>query len=641
MREPRNPFLLRRSERIESDFQFLRLFGPGVLDILPNTRTWENVHFLRSAPGGGKTSLMRLLTPVSLLTLYAQRGMEDCKELYQKLQELRALGEAGPRLLGIMISCARNYATIADMDCSVAQRQRLLFALLDARITLTALRSALLLRKLDYPKDLAMVRFEQPSGVDIIPGLQLPCTGVEVFRWASTLENSICNAMDSFGPLGSEGLHGHDQLYSFLLLNSQCFSLRGGPVAESTVLLFDDVHKLAHTQRAALIQETLDKPTPVGVWIAERFEALSTDELLAPGAIEGRDHEGIVALEMYWRQSSKRFEKVVMNIADRRARNAATAETQAFSPKLQASLDSAEWHQRLDQIAYEVERRVRSLPGALERYQDWIASCGVDAGSPRERAIQWRALEILIERENRKSQLAFDFGPLSPEELAHRSDSGVRVAAERFLASEFELPYYFGTSILSISASSNIEQFLALAGNLFEEVLAANLIGVASELSAVRQQSILKQSAQAMWEDIPRRIRDGREVQRFLESIGRFAQDQTFQPNAPYDPGVTGIAISMKERETLRAPQGARYSKDYHRLANVIGLALSYNLVEPVLDARATGKRSMILYLNRTLCMYFDLPLQYGGWRSKSLDELLSWCERGYRSAKRRETLLR
>jgi len=36
------------------------------------------------------------------------------------------------------------------------------------------------------------------------------------------------------------------------------------------------------------------------------------------------------------------------------------------------------------------------------------------------------------------------------------------------------------------------------------------------------------------------------------------------------------------------------------------------------------------LYLNRLLCVYFGLPLQYGGWRPKKIDELSKWIEPGY-----------
>src|SRR5437867_1952856 len=138
MREPRNPFRLRASEHIESDATFLRLFEPAMLDLLPKEQLWERVRILRSAPGGGKTSLMRLFTPSVLLTLHAYRTREDCKELYGRMQDLGVIGESGPRLLGIMLSCSRNYATLSDMEIDDARRERLLFGLLNARVIFDA-----------------------------------------------------------------------------------------------------------------------------------------------------------------------------------------------------------------------------------------------------------------------------------------------------------------------------------------------------------------------------------------------------------------------------------------------------------------------------------------------------------------------
>ncbi len=47
----RNPFLMRASEKIESDINFLRLFSPVVLDDLieknNNDELWKNVVFIR------------------------------------------------------------------------------------------------------------------------------------------------------------------------------------------------------------------------------------------------------------------------------------------------------------------------------------------------------------------------------------------------------------------------------------------------------------------------------------------------------------------------------------------------------------------------------------------------------------------
>ena len=56
MREPRNPFRLRRAESIDTETAFLTLFEPGILEVIPTGGFWETVHILRSAAGGGKIS---------------------------------------------------------------------------------------------------------------------------------------------------------------------------------------------------------------------------------------------------------------------------------------------------------------------------------------------------------------------------------------------------------------------------------------------------------------------------------------------------------------------------------------------------------------------------------------------------------
>lgn len=146
MKDHRNPFLLQASEHIEADLTFVRLFGPGTLELLKAEHSITTKIFF-SAPGGGKTSLLRLFTPGPLLELHRHRDVADCKELFEKMSGLGVVGHDGPRLLGVFLSCDRGYVNLGDIGLDVVKQTRLLFALLDARIILATLRHALALKK--------------------------------------------------------------------------------------------------------------------------------------------------------------------------------------------------------------------------------------------------------------------------------------------------------------------------------------------------------------------------------------------------------------------------------------------------------------------------------------------------------------
>ncbi|MEO8350636.1 MAG: hypothetical protein ABI680_02825 [Chthoniobacteraceae bacterium] len=639
MREPRNPFRLRASENIEVDATFVRLFGPGVLDMLKGDERLAT-RIIRSAAGGGKTSLLRLFTPGPLLQLHAHRAQEEYVDLFERMKGLGAISDQGPRLLGIVLSGDKNYAALADMELDASRQQRLLFALLDARLLLAMLREALALRRLDIQEHLDRLTLQPTAGVKEFNGLALPCTGTALYEWARNREDEICEAIDSFDMDGfSAG--GSDVISSLGILKPEAILIDGEQVAERLLVMLDDVHKLTATQRRWLVTTVLSARNSTPVWIAERLEALSTDELLASGTTEGRDYETVLLLEDYWRRHPKPFERVVLNIADKRARAASSVEISAFGSCLQDSLDGAEWQPAFERALQTVPARIRERAGNKALFAEWISAREALEGTPRERVISWRALEILIERELRKTQSSFDFS-LGVEDLEHKDDSSLKAAAELFLSQEYDLPYYFGSSTLSKLATSNIEQFLWLAGEEFEEVVSAAVINPShvADLTPARQEALLKKAAKSLWDEIPRRAANGRAVRRFLEAIATFSRSYTFQPNAPNDPGVNGIAISMNDREKLLNPKYLEKNPGHAALAEVIASALAHNLIDADLDYKCKGERWMVLNLNRLLCVSYNLPLNYGKFKEKTLAELTKWLNSGFVPPKNTPTLL-
>lgn len=639
MKDVRNPFRLQTAESIDSDADFLRLFGYGVLDLLPEDALTGRPLFIRSAPGGGKTSLLKLFTPSVLQHLVAMKGNVAVKELFGKLKGLGAVSEHDVNVLSVMLPCARTFPALADVALKPARAKRLLLALIDARVILGALRAILIARGLRFPDDLTRLTIVAPPG-DHVPGLSFPCDGVAVQQWAETVEQGVADLIDTLMSPEGAGPPGHDALLSLRLLDANCIQLDQKPFEARWLITFDDMQKLAPPQRTALLEVVVDQRARSTVWLAERFEALSTDELLAPGALSGRDHL-VINLEREWRKG--RFEPAVKLIAERRARMAAESAganaPDAFAPTIEADLDAPAWQEKTQAALEVVRRRVEVLAASKAQYADWVRSRADVEGTVRHQLIKWRTLEILIVRQQGKKQMNLQFEPLSAEELDDKDESDVRAAAELFLSREFGFPYYFGLSKLASLGSFNVEQFIRLAGDLFEESLASAVMRRRPHIPPERQQRILQDAYDTRVKDLPRRARNGREVLRFLDAVGQFCRDVTYQPNAPYSPGVTGVAILMDERETLLDPAHLAKNPSASAFAAILGTAIAHNLLHAEVDYKVKGNRYMVLYLNRLLCPKYELPLQFGGFRERPLREFIAWTDKGYRPSKS-ETLL-
>jgi hypothetical protein len=624
----RNPFRLRASKRSVHDEQFVRLFAAGALDLLGDaTDPWGGVVFLRSAPGGGKTTLLRLLTPGPLRKVFRMQDDLDIRPTRDALIKAGAMAPDGPSILGVMIAFTNEYRDLAEVGENSARSTGVFRALVNARIVLAALRAALERSERSYPEDLSQIHAAwQPTDGATLPA---NANGADLHKWASSIEESVFDLLDDLGGEGKPMPKAASQLEALHWLATAHLSDTSGPIELKRVLLLDDLQFLNDDQREWLKETVTGARLSCGVWIAERLEALPPKDLLAQGALENRDYDGEIRLESRWRDRKVAYVKFVDQIADLRARDADGFQGRNFFPALAEELDPAKWDSVFLAQCEAIEQRLLARVGRQQRYQQWLAVRRASSGSPRDRALSWREVEIHIERDVAKSQRAFDFDALTEGDLSEKENAGVKAAAEVFLSYEAKAPIYFGRQKLAMLSSSNADQFVELAGDLFEELAAKTAVrrGADSVLSAERQHLILKSAAERRWEGIPRRVPRGFEARRFLEALGTFCSAQTYRPSAPYPPGVTGFGITMQDR--ARLIDGGRESVAFAELRTMLAALVSQNLLEPTLDRKNKGESLIVFNLNRILCAHFDLPLGYGGWRKKSLKELAEWLARG------------
>ena len=624
----RNPFRIRASQRATTDEEFVRLFGAGAIDLLQTVGDpWGSVNFLRSAPGGGKTTFLRLLTPRPLaLANSLASGSAAVKATQDALREVGALSVGGPELLGTMVEFTSEFRELAAFD----RGNSLFRELVNSRIVIATLRAVLERLGRPFPRDLDQILFEwEPESGSTIPA---SATGQALFDWASQIETDFYGRMDVLGePEPVRG--GHARLDGLKWFANARLSSALGPIEVTRVLLFDELQTLSGNQRQSLLDFVTGARARCGVWIAERLETLTHKDLLSEGALEGRDYNGVIQLERQW--SDRRgtgYNRFVENIAKLRAAKADNFGDRDLFAMISDTDDLNAWTPRFEQACADIEARIRAGRERSPRYDLWLDAARRKTGTAVERAIQWRATEILVARDRRNEQQAFDFVSLSTEEMDKRNSSGLARAAEHLVRTEIGAPVYFGREALADVSSFNVEQYLAVTGELFEEISAKIQFPRDNPipLSAERQDAIIRDVARARWNDLTRRLPLGGDARTLLEGLGAFCRQQTFRDTAPYMPGVTGFGMTMQDRETLIDTPDDRI-RHLRGLRDVLTSLVAHNLLVPRLDHTNKNKKFVVFNLNRLLCVQFGLPLGYGGWREKKIKDLIAWQEHGAR----------
>ncbi len=622
----RNPFRMRASEKIESEANFLRLYCPHVIESLTlkynESKLWGNILFIHSSPGAGKTSLLRIFEPQSLLALNSRRSQEY-SDLYNVLKKIEVFSESGVELLGILHTCTRNYEVLEDLNIPEGTKKRIFFSLINARLILSTLRGILTLKNLSFPEGLDQIEFKYIDVFNYFKKITVPCSGKDLYNWALQLEKDIYTLLDSFLPFENSGIEGHDELFFLEVLNPKYFTLNNKPICSRFLFMLDDFHKLSSTQRELMIRFSIEKRTNANIWFSERKEALSPKENL--GSNRNRDYEEL-NIERFWQEKPSRFEKTLINIAIKRAL-LSTENVNSFQENLADEWDEDTINDSLLRAIPKYEGNLLKLAMHFPKFEDWVNYSVTFNGSPLKKAILLKDCEILINRNLGKPQLDLGF-TLSKEEFNSIKDNSIDEIAKFFISMEHNLPFYFGFSNLVKLSNNNIEQFLSFSSDLFEEMLSNNLAGKTLSLSPESQEKKIKLIVDNRWKELPRLIPYSRLVINFLEQFSLFAKRETYKLNAPIVQGVTGIAISNLKMTSLFEEVDWETDERYAPLVNVLSTCVAFNLLETrdIIQGQK-GQKHRVFYLNRWLCMKFNLPLAYGGWKSKKTEEILKWIK--------------
>ena len=401
-------------------------------------------------------------------------------------------------------------------------------------------------------------------------------------------------------------------------MNVQWFSYPGHTLCEEFIFQLDDAHKLTKEQRSTLEKVCIETRLNVTFWIAERLDNLVSSELLETDKQE-RDYQ-VIELDKYKDKKSIEFEKMVKLIANRRS-TYAMADIDLMM--LLANSDEGEWEQKYRAGAQKYLHKLSTNP-EIRSYENLIKAIE-SIMDIKERAYNARALLMFA---NRKSEVVetMRLFPYEPEEINSLLGETLK-ATEEILPAELGLPKYYGEKTLINVANVNVEQFLDFSSALFSRITAKKITSPTDySLTAKEQDEVIRDKAAEYFSRIEKMPR-GDEMKVFLLRMIDFCRKQTFTDSYSYRT-VSGFAVN-DDFGTRRQKKNVPWHKDPEnaQLIDLLRTCVAYNLLTLRLD-ELQGKKGQlwsVFYLNRALCVYAGIPLNYGGWRKLKVDQIKSW----------------
>lgn len=609
MQQYENPFSMRASEKMTADDVFVSLLSDDSLyplkEYSDRGSLWGNLTYICSAPGGGKTTMMRCFSPSVVFRVHNNK--KDNDKMFKALKSMGVVTSNRILKCGAYLLTNRSYADLEDEEVfTKPQARRLLFALLNARFTLVAIKALQQLKNLAY---------EQLGQVEFDPSLELsnrfapnptPHTAKELFDWAAGIERQITDIIETYE--NTDEKHGHDSLFILNELHASDFTISGKTIVDDFIFQLDDCHKLSRTQLDFLRQELVETRISNTVWLAMRYDKFTYEELMPKTDMIGRDYNSIHL------GTDNKFEKMLGSIMEKRS-NLSRHDIKLNNSLEQLSILSDDQYQTI------IDYSRKDLATKFGLYDELLSYIDKNFDTSKDMAEQTFALMLFAQREFKTSF------PMFPHEQAsyneHIKADLIKISRD-IIPAVFNHPMYYGTDTLKELSPNNTEQFISFCNVLYEQLLTQKLLHPrkALLLSAATQDRLIKDECKKKLKRILTEY--GRGVFTFINNLGGFCKSQTLQLGCSYGT-VNGFAI--KEVDTLFGKTTNMI--DDTQLESVLRICLANNL----LFTRETkqgekDKEWTVFYLNRWICAAFSLPLGYGGWRKRTIRELTDWIKK-------------
>lgn len=619
----KNPFQIKRLEHTDSAATFLQLFNCSALRII-NTNAFRNVTFFSSSPGAGKTTLFKAFSAEILHYICNQPPRSSLgSDLQSYMERSDVICDREVKLLSCSLSCARNYELLEEMFEN-GQRASILFALLNCRVSIAFIRNIAILADYKEEEEYRGIKFAEipDEMVSIKDNIS---DGYLLFKWVCRQERKLCKYLDGndTAPLDWEFLH--TTLLLLKVFEPQNIEVNGRYPFDHSLIIFDDFHKLAPRQQNQIVDALYTLRPNVAIWIGLRLEGLSNHQIVSSNGGLQREYNGWHVLDEYWAQNKASFRKALVDIANRRVQMAKLPEIEEFHSCLAPKIDERRHYAAIEAGLKSLQKELAAVPRIKDKYADVFSRLAqMDGLSKLERAVYYQCLKIKLLRED-EGQMSLYLGETvswKDFEVFYSKNSS---AAEYYFCYDNKLPCYFGIEKLRYLSSNNIEQFLYFSAGLFERSRAQSLgkkSGNRYMLDAEKQDKFIREAAERKWQDMNYRYVDARYIQAFLNNISMLCIPTRDAERNSYSGGArTGIAIETSELHQ----EASKKSKYYDKVMDVLGRCVASNYLEKTLVTQS-AKDYTVFYLNRWLCVHYELPLGYGGWKALSLAQAAAMC---------------